>query len=178
MKKLKVILLSILIIAVAGLFAIILFSPYGYKDNGSLKMVKHTVVIDASPEQVFTYLGNSDNAKVWSVFVDHISPLNSQEVPDGKPGSRRRCFCNADETGRTWDELITVVEPNKKRQLAMYNYRNFSVTAENLATEQLYQELPGNKTKLSFTVFIKSEQQPILDQLKFYYAAYEMQDIF
>lgn len=45
------------------------------------------------------------------MFVDHISPLNADQVPDGHVGSTRRCFCYANEQGRMWDEMLTEVIP-------------------------------------------------------------------
>jgi len=163
------------IVMVLGLM--IWFSPYRKHDGFNYKLIKHSVVINASADSVFHFLGNSANATRWSVFVNHISPLNAQEVSDGKIGSKRRCFCNADEKGQQWDEIITEVIPSKKRQLRTYNYVDFPIYADGLGTEQLYKPLGENKCELSFTVFYLDEPS-WTDELKTYFAAYRIKSIF
>jgi hypothetical protein len=160
------------------LSALIFFSPYGKQDGFNYKLIISSVEINAPVDSVFSYLGNSANAQDWSVFVDHIVTLNGDSIPDGKPGSRRRAFCNANEQGQRWDELTTVVEPNKRRQLISFDYVDFSMTANGLATEQLYEPLPNGGCKLSFTLFYLSHQPSFIEQLKTYYAAYTVKDIF
>ena len=138
-------LLSVLASITLIFTSMIYFSPFGKYDEASYKLLKHSVVINAPVEKVFQYLGNSANATKWSVFVDHITPLNINEVADGKMGSIRRCFVKANETGMIWDEIITEVIPNKKRQLLVYDLVNFKMTADNLATEQLYEKIGDKK---------------------------------
>jgi hypothetical protein len=99
-------------------------------------------------------------------------------VPDGIPGSRRRCFCRADEKGKQWDELITEVIPDQKRQLTIYNLKYFPVTAKNLATEQLYETFSENKCRLTFTIFFKDEKPTLIEKIKMYMAAYKIKSIF
>lgn len=174
-KKIAIGFVSILII---GFIGMIVFSPFGNKKDFSYKLVLNTVEINAPVDSVYRFLGHSSNAAKWSVFVNHIIPLNNNEVPDGKAGSRRRCFQNADEKGLQWDELITVVEPLKRRQLTIYNMQGFQLQADNLATEQLYDSIAPQKTKLSFTLFYKDAEPSLGDLLKTYYAAYKVKSIY
>jgi hypothetical protein len=167
--------LSILFIL---LLLVIWFSPYGYDEKYGYKLIKNSVTINVSCDSAFQYLGNSENASRWSVFVDHIIPLNADEKPDGSPGSLRRCFAEADEKGSRWDEEITIVEKNKRRQLTIFNMENFSVSAEGLATEQLYQPVNDNCCELTFTVFYKDQNPTFLEELKTYFAAYKIKSIF
>jgi uncharacterized protein YndB with AHSA1/START domain len=173
-------LLIVVLAAVAALSALIgaiAFSPYGRHAGFPFPLMKTTVEINASPDSVFLYLGDSDNARRWSVFVDHINTLNPDSVPDGKVGSWRRAFCNADETGRRWDELVSEVVPGKKRQLELSNYHDFPVAAERMATDQIYEELEGGRCRLTFTVFFKGEPS-FRDTFLMYLAAYRIKAIF
>jgi hypothetical protein len=167
----------VLIIPVAS-WAIIYFSPFGNHEGFNYKLVQHTVEINAPATAVFGFLGNSANASKWSVFVNHISPLNADIIPDGRVGSRRRCFTRADETGTQWDELITEVIPATKRQLTIYNMKGFTMSEHGLATEQLYESPAPDKTRLTFTVFYKDRKPGIIGNLKTYIAAYRIKSIF
>lgn len=169
-------LMFVLAVAVA-LTGMIALSPYGNHAGFPFPLMKTTVEISAAPDSVFRYLGNSDNARRWSVFVDHINTLNPDSVPDGQVGSWRRAFCNADETGRRWDERISEVVPGKKRQLELSNYHDFPVTAENMATDQIYEALEGGRCRLTFTVFFKGEPS-FRDTFLMYLAAYRIKAIF
>lgn len=155
----------------------ILFSPYHYNQKAGYKLVAHSVWINATPEAVFTYLGDSDHARDWSVYVDHIDPVNPEKVPDGQVGSIRRCFCNPDSKGTRWDELITVVRKNKKRQLTIFNLQDFTVKSEGLASEQIYQARAGG-CRLTFTLFYYDHHPSFWDDLKTYFAAYKVKSIF
>ncbi|MEW6468327.1 MAG: SRPBCC family protein [Bacteroidota bacterium] len=159
-------------------FITVVGSPYGNHKGFEYKLIRHSVEIDAPVEQVYRFLGNSDNVSRWSVYVDHISTLNPDSFTDGTPGSRRRCFCNADESGTRWDELITEVVPYKKRQLTIYNMQGFSLTAENLATEQIYEKLDSARCRITFTVFYKDKKPSFFESVKTYIAAYKIKDIF
>jgi hypothetical protein len=177
-SKLKKWLLGICIVLILAVTGMIVFSPYGSQKGFSYKLVKCNVVIDAPVDSVFKFLGNSANASRWSVYVDHITPLNADSFPDGSIGSRRRCFCNKDETGAKWDELTTERIPGKKRQLLIYNMQEFSMSAEHLATEQLYETTADNKCSLTFTVFYKDVKPGLLEKFKLYFAGYKIKDIF
>lgn len=165
-------------ILIISLLCLIALSPYGENDDYDYKIVKVSVPIDAQPSEVFTYLGNSKNAKNWSVFVDHISPLNPNEKDDGEIGSLRRCFNKEDESGLTWDEEILNVEENKYRLLRCYNLQGFKMSADNIRTEQLYEELEDKSTLLSFTLFFTPGKASFIDELKMYYSAYKVTSIF
>jgi uncharacterized protein YndB with AHSA1/START domain len=158
--------------------AIVVFSPYGKKEGFEFKLISHSIEINAPTETVFNFLGNSKNASRWSVYVDHIIPLNSDQFKDGVPGSVRRCFRYADKSGTQWDELITEVIPNKKRQLTIFNMKDFPMKAEGLATEQWYQDLENQKTQVTFTVFFINRQPTMFDALKTYLAAYQIKRVF
>ena len=161
-----------------GLTLMIALSPYKSYEGFPYKLIKTTVVIKAPADSVFRYLGNSENARNWSVFVHHIKPLNGDSIPDGQPGSKRRAFCNENEEGRRWDELTTLIEPNRKRQLVTFNYVDFWMTADGLATEQLYVPLNDSTTQLSFTLFYLKNDPSLWDVMKTHFASYTVDDIF
>lgn len=175
MKKAKKILLVILLI----LFAIFyFFNPFGYsKYYPDERAIINTIEINAPAEEVFAYLGNSANAAKWSVFVDHISPLNPQEVSDGQVGSKRRCFQNPDEKGLRWDETILINEQNKRRRISIYNLIDFSIEADGLATEQLYESLENGRTRLIFSVFYL-EKPDAITTFKTFIGSWYIQYIF
>lgn len=160
------------------IIGMVVFSPYGAQKDFPYKLVKCTVEINAPADSVFRFLGNSANATKWSVYVDHIIPLNRDSFPDGTIGSRRRCFCKKDESGIKWDELITEKIADKKRQLLLYNLEGFPITAEHLATEQLYENLGDNKCSLTFTLFFKDAKPGLWESLKTYFAGYKIKDIY
>ena len=175
MKKIATGIALLLPLSLAFLF---IFSPFQHHDDFDYPLIKSTVIIDAPVNEVFDYLGNSDNARDWSVFVDHITTTNAIEVPDGSIGSERRCFVNADESGTQWDERTTLVIPNRKRQLVIYNLVDFSMTADNLATEQIYTPLENNKCELTFTVFYKDTKPTVGEYLKTKLGAFHIKSIF
>jgi uncharacterized protein YndB with AHSA1/START domain len=173
--------LWIIALAIIAIAAMIVSNPYrahpklGYAG----KSLAHTVDIDMPPDSVFRYLGNSDNASHWSVFVDHIIPLNADSIPDGSVGSRRRCFCKADgKSGKRWDETISEVVPGKKRQLLLYDFVGFPFSSDHLATEQIYEDLGSGKCRLTFTVFFKDAQPALMESAEMYLSAFYMESIF
>ena len=131
------------------------------------KPIKTTIEINAPAEKVFLYLGNSNHAQEWSIFVHHITPLNSDTIPDGQIGSKRRCFKKANENGLQWDETITEIIYGQKRELVCYNYRRFFLTVPNLATEQIYVNTDSTSSLLSFTCFMKNYQPRAWQAFKF-----------
>jgi uncharacterized protein YndB with AHSA1/START domain len=164
---------------IAALFiAMLVFSPYQRYNNFSYRLVKTSIDINAPVSVVFYYLGNSKNASQWSTYVNHIHTLNEDSVRDGMPGSRRRCFVDADEKGAQWDETITEVVPLKKRQLTIYNLKGFPIEAEHLATEQIYETLGNNKCRLTFTVFFKDAEPTFAEYVKMKFAAYIIKSVF
>lgn len=177
-NKRRKLLTTVLAMLLSGLGAIIFFSPYGTNNSFPYPLIEQSIIIDRPVEKVFQYLGNSKNAEDWSVFVDHITTINPDEVPDGKEGSIRRCFVQADEKGMQWDELTTAVVPNEKRQLEIYGFKDFPMTADDLATEQLYEKIDAYRCKLTFTVFFKGRTPTLMERLKMYIGAYQIRSIF
>jgi len=173
MKKLFWILLIFLILD--ALFLI--FAPYKYQDNLSMRAISYDIEIDVSKEYLFNYLGNSNNASDWSEFVDHITPLNSTMVPDGDIHSMRRCFKNEDEKGIKWDEEILEVIPNQKRKLSCFNLEGFFMETDNIRTEQLYKEINPNKTLLTFSVYFEGSKS-IWESLKIRSASWYIKHVF
>jgi len=171
-------LLFICAVLILGLLVAVFFSPYGTHKGFSYKLVQHSVIIHAPVDSVFAYLGNSSNARDWSVYVDHIKPLNTATVADGTIGSTRRCYCHADETGQRWDERTTVVERNKRRQLTTYNLVDFPVQADGLASEQLYERIDEHTCRLTFTLFFADHHPSFFTELKTYLGAYKVKSIF
>lgn len=175
MKKVSI---GILVLLVLSSCIMIMVSPYGQTKGMPYKSVQHSIIVNVPLEKAYAYLGNSNNASKWSVFVHHITPLNPDSFADGQTGSRRRCFCYANEKGRYWDELISEVIPGKKRQLILYNLNDFPIKAEGLATEQLYEKLSPSSCRITFTVFFKEPAPTLITLLKTYFAAFTIHDIF
>lgn len=168
---------AIILFIVASIVMIVI-SPYGKHEGFDYKVVKTSIEINKPVEEVYRYIGNSANASKWSVYVDHISPLNTATYPDGTVGSKRRVFCNKDEKGRRWDELISENIPNKTRELELYNYHDFPMTASHLATRQLYEAISTNKTYLTFTVYFKDYKPGLIELYKMYLGSFWIKDIF
>jgi len=164
-------------VCLIAIIFMIFFSPYSLKENG-VRNVSNTVIIQAPVALVFDYLGNSDNASRWSVFVNHISTLNDNLVPDGAVGSLRRCYVNSDETGMRWDEETVQVLANQKRRLTIFNLKDFPMTADHLVTEQLYAKKNENQCELTFTLFYDVSHSNLWSELKMYLAAYRIERIF
>lgn len=163
--------------ALAWMLLLILSSPCRSLADAPGKVVSYSVEIKASPDSVFRFLGKSANAKRWSVFVDHITPLNADSVPDGSPGSRRRCFCKRDESGKRWDETITEVIPGKKRRLSLYNMHGFLASSNSLATEQIYEPLEGGGCRLTFTILFATPPSRT-ERMKVWFAKPSIRGIF
>lgn len=162
-----------------GLFLLVaITSPYGYDKTYQFRVIQYGIDIEVPTNIVYDYLGNSHLAPEWSVYVSHITTLNSEEYPDGSVGSIRRCFTRADQIGGQWDELIVEDIPNVKRKLHLFNFVNFPISAEGLATEQLYEALPDNRTHLKLTLFYEEGSGRFWDTIKTYLAAYKIKSIF
>ncbi len=163
-----------LALSVFVLTAVILFSPYGSKNDYTQKAIVVETEINAPTEKVYGYLGESSEAARWSTFVRSIKTLN--QVPDGNVGSKRRCF--GLEEGIVWDEEILVNQENERRMLSVYNAQGFPMMADHLLTEQVYKKISENKTKLKLSLFFKKGKRNLVDDLKMYVAAYFVEDIF
>jgi hypothetical protein len=177
-RRLIRILLAVPAIAGAAVGLLVACSPYGMHEGYDYRLIKSSVLIDAPADSVYAYLGNSDNAGQWSVFVDHIAVLNADSIPDGQPGSRRRCYQQADQKGIWWDETVTVAIPPMRRQLVMNTLYGFPMTAPHLATEQEYFIPNDDVTELAFTLFFKDHTPGLFEQLKMYAGAYKVHSIF
>jgi len=154
----------------------IVFSPYKYSEYVKKDVIVSSVLIDVSTNDLFEYLGNSENAQHWSSYVSQIETLNEDMISDGKKGSIRRCF--GKEKGVIWDELILAVEQNKSRVLQIFNTTGFLVMVNNLVTEQNYEPINSKQTKLSFLLYIEGSSLSILDWVKVKIGAYKVSSIF
>ncbi len=163
---------------VAILLLMIFFSPYKNHDGFEEKLILERIEIDVPVEKAYHYLGNSENAREWSSFVHHITPLNSEFYQDGTEGSIRRCFQYKNEEGKIWDEETVIVENNKRRRLRIFNLQGFSLTADHLLTEQVYLSVNDNKCQVALTLFFESGMNSWISTLKMYYSAYTVSSIF
>lgn len=167
-----------LALALLLLAGAIVFSPYRRQDDRSERVIRRTVEVAAPCAVVFDYLGNSANASDWSVFVDHITPLNADSVPDGARGSIRRSFRNADERGMRWDEYFVEVEPARRRRLRIYDVRGVALRSQTgLLTEQIYEPLAPDRCRLSFTLYFDGEPT-LRDRAAMTLVAYRLSSIF
>ena len=154
-------------------------SPYKYDEEKGRAIIQVSIDIDRSADEVFTYLGNSANAEDWSVFVDHISTLNSDKVADGAVGSVRRCYQNPDETeGMVWDEEILERIDGQYRKLNVFNMKGFSIQAGGLLTEQIYTEKGSNSCELALNLYFEAESPGFWNELKMNIASYKVHRIF
>ena len=175
-RHLKQLALVIPILLIVGLVGLLVWSPYREHEGFPNRLIKETVEIQAPCESIYEYLGNSANARSWSVFVDHITPLNVDQVPDGAQGSIRRSFRNADESGMTWDEYFELVEPLRRR-LVIYDVTGVPTTEGELLTEQLYEPMSDDGCRLSFTLFFRKDPS-FRDGLLMRLSAHEIARIF
>ncbi|MEY2924221.1 MAG: hypothetical protein RLZZ337_769 [Bacteroidota bacterium] len=155
--KIGIGLVSLLVLA-------LLFSPFNKEEEQYV--LARSLIIEKPVSQVYTYLGSSATAHDWSMFVDHITPLNSDKIPDGKKGSIRRCFRNMNETGIWWDEEILADIPNKERELTIYNMHGFIIQTNNLTTKQIYSSISENQTELTLSLYKNAEELGFVDWLK------------
>ena len=170
---------SIVAIILFCLITVLLFlSPFKYNENTNNYELVQEIIIDRPVKQVFDYLGHSKHASEWSVFVDHITPLNPHWHQDGTVGSQRRCFKNKNEKGIFWDETILEVIPLQKRSLSVYNLNGFPISTTDLVTHQQYENIGDNMTKLKFGLIKPNKEVGILEWLKLKMAGYVVSSIF
>jgi uncharacterized protein YndB with AHSA1/START domain len=178
MRTLGRIAITVGAIVVALTIAAIAFSPFRRRPGAATPRLEETVDVAAPCERVFSYLGDSTHAHQWSVFIDHITPLNPAIAADGAEGAIRRSYRNANEQGTRWDELFTIVEPARRRQLRIFNIVDSASPRDNhLMTEQLYQPLPHGGCRLAFTLFFEQPPGP-RDQLPMRLVSYEVARVF
>jgi hypothetical protein len=174
-KRIAIVLFCSMALAV---IVIKIFSPYKKHSGFNHKVILNSIEINAPVDSVFAFMGKSQMASQWSVYVNHITVLNGDSVKDGEVGCMRRCFCNANEQGIRWDETILEVIPNKKRQLSIYNMQGFPLMASNLATEQLYEKIDETHCKLTLCVFFKDKEPGLFETFKTQLAAFRILQIF
>jgi hypothetical protein len=148
------------------------FAPLKSNLKGELYILK-SIEIKDSVSTVFAYMGNSANANIWSVYIDHIRLISGE---DGKKNCKRRCFKNNDENGMPWDEEIVDIVPNVKRVLSIYNGKYFPIFSENLSTEQLYIN-KGSKSELCLVLTLKGNQS-LMEKFKFKLASFIVGNVF
>ncbi len=149
------------------------FSPYKSYQTG---VITSEVDINADCQQAFKYLGNSDNAKKWSVFVSFIETINPDQFQDGMIGSKRMCYTKEDKTGFTWEEEVLERRENEYRKISCYNFQNLFIKSPNLVTEQIYSP-SSSGCKVTFTLDFK-EEPTFLDKMKMKFSAYRVKSIF
>ena len=176
-RKLKKFLLFAPFLFASLIFSIIAFSPYKKDKFLSYKLITESILINTSCEAAYKYLGNSDNVRVWSVYVDHISPINEDKVTDGHLGSIRRCFKNNHEKDGRWDEEILFTEKNKLRRLICFNFQDLILSPGLLHTEQIYEDKNGD-CLVKFTLFSPKNEYGLWEEFKIYLASYPTAYIF
>ena len=156
---------------------IIMFSPFKWDRSFGYKLIKKSILINRSSQAVYNYLGDSNNANIWSVYVDHISPINKNVIVDGHLGSRRRCFINNNEKGGRWDEEILFVEKNKLRRLSCFNFQDLPFNPGILNTEQIYEDKNSN-CLLTFTLFSPINELSLWEKFQIHIGSYRTAYIF
>ncbi len=139
--------------------------------------IRESVTIAAPVEEVWNYLGDSGNAREWSVFFHHISPLDTL---DGKLGAQRRCFRMPDESGIRWDETVIALEPYRERRIHVYNLAGFRLPRANRSefeTRQLYERAADGTTILTFTASLR-EPQDLVTRVLYLLTQHETRRIF
>lgn len=115
---------------------------------------KESVIINAPIEAVWAYVGDSDNAKEWSVYFSHIKPISG---PDGQVGGVRRCFRRSDETKNRWDEKTLELKPMTYRKIHTYALHGFPDESFNSAEFHVHQRFEESADKKSVTLSFGSE---------------------
>ncbi|HEV2132411.1 MAG TPA: SRPBCC family protein, partial [Longimicrobiaceae bacterium] len=139
--------------------------------------IAESVTIEAPVEEVWSYLGDSGNARQWSVFFHHIAPLDSL---DGRLGAERRCFRNPDRSGIRWDETVIALVPHRERRIHVYNLAGFALPRADRSefeTRQLYERPSPGTTRLTFTAELR-EPRDLLTRLLFRLTRSETERIF
>lgn len=120
-----------------------------------------TITIKASPEEVWAYLADDNNAQNWSIFFSSITPCPEEACPTnkvkktGEIGHIRRSHRNSDQSGLRWDEeTIKII----KEKLSLYKairahdfvgYGELGQRSEHLV-EQIFNRTENNETELTF----------------------------
>jgi len=177
-KWFKLIGFTLIGILIVGILIIKIFSPYKKHLAQQYKSISNTIKINVPIDSAFAFMGNSQMAARWSVYINHITVLNVSEAKDGEPGCKRRCFYNANERGIRWDETILEVILNKKRQLSIYNMQGFPMMANNLVTEQFFEKIDETHCRLTLSVFFKDKEPGFIETFKTELASFRILQIF
>jgi len=152
-------------------------SVYKLDPSAQTPELKVQIEINASVNAVYSYLGNSDNAQTWSVYVSSIETLNAELYRDGEQGNIRRCFVKGSQDAQFWDEEILQNDKDQLRQLSIFNFNNFPMSADNLVTEQRYFQKADGFCMLEFSLHFAVSPR-FLDQLKMHFASRIIAGIF
>lgn len=177
MKRFKKISIWVLAVISLSIVILVIISPYKRHSN-EFRTVEASIEIKAPIDSVFAYMSNSAYASDWSSYVDHITPLNSNEIGDGKEGSIRRVFVSVKEKEAHWDEKIEEVKPNKKRKLSIYNIHGLAMSADGLLTEQRYEKRSGGVTRLSLVLYFDKEHSGLWNGFKMHLGSFKVRAIF
>lgn len=132
------------ILVVLGFLAVIgLLAPKYLTQNNS-------VIVNAPIDAVWKYVSDSSRAEYWSIYFDHITPMDDK---DGQVGSVRRCYRYANETGPTWDEMVLEIKPPNFRKMKTFNLKGFSFKGHEKIEFYVFQEvekLSDSQTRLTF----------------------------
>lgn len=164
---------NLLFFLIIGMVFLWFNSPYGKYSKSPIVTSVH---IEAPCQKVYEYLGNSDHARDWSVYVAFLETLNSEEVPDGEVGSKRMCYTQEDKQGFSWEEEVLEIKKGKYRKISCYSFQNLFVNTSDLITEQVYEE-ETDGCKLSFTLDY-AKKPSFWELVKIKYSAYKIKSVF
>ena len=173
----RLILFRLFLVPSLVLWLIAVQSVYEWNTAENAFKLSVSIEVNVPVDQAYTYLGNSENAKTWSVYVSSIETLNTADFEDGQQGSVRRCYVKGSENKQFWDEQILINQENRLRQLSIFNLNNFPLTAENLITEQRYFSNEDGFCVLEFSLFFR-ENARFLDRIKMHFASRIVRSIF
>lgn len=117
--------------------------------------ISHAVIVDAPVQAVWDYGSDSTRAAEWSVYFDHIVPIEGDGLaPDGTVGAYRVCYRDADRTGPRWGETTEAATPLEHREIHTFDLRGFQFGVLAQLTEyevhQDYEAIDADTTRLTF----------------------------
>lgn len=117
--------------------------------------IHHSLTVDAPVQAVWDYGSDSTRAAEWSVYFDHIVPIEGDGLArDGTVGAYRICFRNADRTGPRWAETTEAATPLEHREIHTFDVRGFQFGALAKFTEhevhQDYEAIDDGTSRLTF----------------------------
>lgn len=162
---------------------LIINSPYKRHPGRDQRMLSQSLEIAAAADSVYRYLGDTANAKRWSIFADEIKPLNADSVAPWAPGSRLRSFVRSGGKERRWDETVLEAVPGRKRVRVLYGFAGFSAAPDSLTLEQVFTPLADadgrevGACRLDFNLYFTHEPR-WRQTLQMFFAAYSLKGIF